>query len=168
MQPEIFELVDVDHDEIQTSLALIVHPKMNSGNEFPSAFAPVFTALRRSVSLRRDKSARFQCGIRNADCGIVPLKTMSRLMSAATGEKISSRRQFDARQRGLKCAEKFFLLPDDGIRRGQLLFQSQAGARLGEAQDAPPASQLDEVELNFIAVNHKFILLEICEIATGD
>ena len=29
MQPEIFELVDVDHDEIQTSLALIVHPKMN-------------------------------------------------------------------------------------------------------------------------------------------
>ena len=38
MQPEIFELVDVDHDEIQTSLALIVHPKMNSGNEFSSAF----------------------------------------------------------------------------------------------------------------------------------
>jgi hypothetical protein len=160
---------------------------MNTGKEFPSAFIryrrdqsafgvaafgrkppcefpSLFAALCRDAAT----SARFPCGIQIADCGIVPLKTMSRLMSAATGEKISSRRQFDARQRGLKCAEKFFLLPDDGIRRGQLLFQSQAGARLGEAQDAPPASQLDEVELNFIAVNHKFILLEIREIATGD
>ena len=69
---------------------------MNSGNEFPSVFAPVFTALRRGESLRRNKSAfgvaafgrkppfefpsqfaalcrdaatsaRFPCGIRNAD-----------------------------------------------------------------------------------------------------
>jgi hypothetical protein len=40
MQPEIFELVDVDHDEIQTSLALIVHPKMNSGNEFLPSSLP--------------------------------------------------------------------------------------------------------------------------------
>jgi hypothetical protein len=60
--------------KIQT-LASIIHPKMNSGKEFPSAFAPVFTALRRGESLRRDKSvphcgcapsARFPCGIRMA------------------------------------------------------------------------------------------------------
>jgi hypothetical protein len=30
---------------------------MNAGKAFPSDFAPVFTALRRGKSLRRDKSA---------------------------------------------------------------------------------------------------------------
>jgi hypothetical protein len=35
----------------------------------------------------------------------------------------------------LEGAEKFFLLPDNRVRRGQLLFQSQAGLRLGEAED---------------------------------
>ena len=74
----------------------------------------------------------------------------------------------DSRQRGFKGAEQFFLLPDDGIRRGQLLFQSQAGLRFAEAQDAPAASELDEVELYFIAVNHNFIVREIRGIATED
>ena len=32
----------------------------------------------------------------------------------------------------------------------------------------PPLGQLDEVELNFIAVNHNFIVREIRGIATGD
>jgi len=89
-------------------------------------------------------------------------------MSAATGEKISSRCQFDSRQRRFKRTKQFFLLPDDGVRRGQFLFQSQTGARLGEAQDAPAVGQLDEVELDFIAVNHNFIVHEIRGIATGD
>jgi hypothetical protein len=43
----------------------IVHPKMNTGKEFPSACAPVFTALRRGESLRRDKSGSlFFCWLR--------------------------------------------------------------------------------------------------------
>jgi len=78
------------------------------------------------------------------------------------------RRQLNTCQSRFECAEKTFLLPDDGIRRGQLFFQGQAGLRLGEAQDAPAAGELDEVELNFIAVNHSFIVLEIRGIATGD
>ena len=44
--------------------------------------------------------------------------------------------------------------PVNGIRRGQFLFQRQAGLRLGQAQNALAAAELDEVELNFIAVNH--------------
>jgi hypothetical protein len=31
MKPEVFELPDVNHGEIQTPIAPIVHPKMNSG-----------------------------------------------------------------------------------------------------------------------------------------
>jgi hypothetical protein len=60
------------------------------------------------------------------------------------------------------------LLPDDGIRRGQLLLQCQTELRLAEARAAFAAGEFDDVELNFIAVNHKFILLEIREIAKGD
>jgi hypothetical protein len=41
---------------------------------------------------------------------------------------------------------------------GQVFFQRQAGLRFGEAQNALAVQQLDEVELNFIAVNHKFML----------
>ena len=63
--------------------------------------------------------------------------------------------------------EQFFLLPDDGVRRGQFLFQNQAGLRFGEAQDTLTAGQLDEVELNFIAANHDFIVREIRGIANG-
>ena len=80
----------------------------------------------------------------------------------------SSRRQFHPGQGSLEGAEKFFLLPDDRVRRGQLLFQSQAGLRLGEAEDALAVQQFDEVELNSFAVNHKLIVREIREIATGD
>jgi hypothetical protein len=80
----------------------------------------------------------------------------------------SGRRQFHPCQGGLKGAEKFFLLLDDRVRRGQLLFQSQAGLRLGEAEDALAVQQFDEVELDFIAINHKLIVREIREIATGD
>jgi hypothetical protein len=35
MKPEAFELPDVNHSGIQTPLAPVVHPKMNSGKEFP-------------------------------------------------------------------------------------------------------------------------------------
>jgi hypothetical protein len=51
-------------------------------------------------------------------------------------------------------------LPDNRVRRGQLLFQSQAGLRLREAEDALAVQQFDEVELDFIAINHKFIVRE--------
>ena len=67
----------------------------------------------------------------------------------------------------MEGAEKFFFFPDDRIRRGQLLFQSQAGLRLGEAEDALAVQQFDEVELNFIAVNHKLIVREIRKITTS-
>jgi hypothetical protein len=50
MKPEVFELPDVNHGEIQTPITPIVHPKMDSGKEFPSAFVP-------KAELRRDKSA---------------------------------------------------------------------------------------------------------------
>jgi len=80
----------------------------------------------------------------------------------------SSRRQFHFRQGGLEGAEKFFLLPDNSVRRGQLLFQSQAGLRLGEAEDALTVQQFDEVELDFIAINHNLIVRENRGIATGD
>jgi hypothetical protein len=53
MKPEVFELPEVNHGEIQTPFAPIVHPKMNSGNEFPSAYA----------ALRRDKLP-----MRNSEC----------------------------------------------------------------------------------------------------
>jgi hypothetical protein len=43
--------------KIQTPVAPVAHPKMNSGNEFPSAF----------IRFRRDKSAHFPCGIRIED-----------------------------------------------------------------------------------------------------
>jgi hypothetical protein len=43
---------------LASRIALVVHLKMISGNEFPSVFVPVFTAS------RRDKSTRFHCGIR--------------------------------------------------------------------------------------------------------
>ena len=33
MKPEVFELPEVNHDGIQTSIAPIVHPKMNIGKE---------------------------------------------------------------------------------------------------------------------------------------
>jgi hypothetical protein len=45
------------HRDIQPPITPIVNPKMNTGKEFPSVSAPVFTALRRGKSLRRDKSA---------------------------------------------------------------------------------------------------------------
>ena len=45
---------------LASRIAPVVHLKMISGNEFPSVFAPVFTAS------RRDKSTRFHCGIRIA------------------------------------------------------------------------------------------------------
>src|ERR1017187_797803 len=77
----------------------------------------------------------------------------------------SRRRQFHPGLGGLEGAEKFFLLPDDRVRRGQLLFQSQAGLRLGEAEDALAVQQFDEVELDFIAINHNLIVRENCEIA---
>jgi hypothetical protein len=63
----------------------------------------------------------------------------------------------------LEGAEKFFFLPDDRVRRGQLLFQSQAGLRLGEAENALAVQQFDEVELDFIAINHNLIVREIRE-----
>jgi hypothetical protein len=40
--------------------------------------------------------------------------------------------------------------------------------RLGEAEDALAVQQFDEVELDFIAVNHNLIVRENREIATGD
>jgi hypothetical protein len=40
--------------------------------------------------------------------------------------------------------------------------------RLGEAEDALAVQQFDEVELDFIAIIHKFIVRENCEIAIGD
>ncbi|MGA9451301.1 MAG: hypothetical protein WBW41_08150 [Verrucomicrobiia bacterium] len=43
----------------------VVHPKLNSGKEVPSAYAPVFTALRRGESLQRD-----QLPLRNSECGL--------------------------------------------------------------------------------------------------
>jgi hypothetical protein len=79
-----------------------------------------------------------------------------------------ARRQFHPCQGGLEGAEKFFLLPDDRVRRGQLLFQSQAGLRLGEAENALAVQQFDEIKLDFIAVNHNLIVREIRGITTGD
>jgi hypothetical protein len=79
----------------------------------------------------------------------------------------SSRRQFHPCQGGLEGAEKSFFLPDDRVRRGQLLFQSQAGLRLGEAENALAVQQFDEVELDFITINHKLIVRENRRIATG-
>jgi hypothetical protein len=40
--------------------------------------------------------------------------------------------------------------------------------RLGEAEDALAVQQFDEVELDFIAVNHNLIIRENREIATSD
>jgi len=48
MKPEVFELPDVNHGEIQTPIAPIVHSKMNTGKE------------------------PFKCGMESAECGVRP------------------------------------------------------------------------------------------------
>lgn len=79
----------------------------------------------------------------------------------------SGRRRFGFGQGGFKHAKQFFLLPHDRFRRGEFLFQRQPGVRLGQAQDALAVDELDEVELDLVAVNHGISVHEIRGIATA-
>jgi len=150
-------------------VAQIVHPKLNTGKE---------TVSLHLILARRVVPAECGCSVepvartnrRTAPTLHVPFAAVPRppVLPMPKVKWELRRRELDARQGGFKGPKQLFLLPDDRLRRGQLLFQSQSGLRLGQAQQTPATGEFDEVKLNFIAVNHDFILLEIRRIATGD
>src|SRR5207244_10738813 len=78
----------------------------------------------------------------------------------------SRRCRFRCGRRGVEYSEELLLLTDDGALWVQLFLQRQAGVRFREAEQPLAAGQLDQVELDFTAVNHRLILHENRRIAT--
>jgi hypothetical protein len=67
-----------------------------------------------------------------------------------------------------KHSEKLLLLPNDRSFRVQFLFECKTRSWIREPQQTIPASQLDEINLDFALVQHTLILHESRRIATGD